>query len=682
MRISKKLCKECKNHNTHYRYSLCNGCLNEMRTKKLYGLCASFSSPWKYNNYLFKLYSTYQKRCKINTEIIKRTKILIDILESMPVPKFFNWIDIYEFSDFLSIGESQDNPRQKCPFYLIGRLLEEAGGIEKEYKVYPIFLCYRIFQIEFQPIIKRYMTDVLKAEHHIDVAIWHLRIIRDFAIFKQVDLLNINNKKIINYLNHLAENTDILEFKERISVIRKFYDWLVNEKNLSNNPFIPLDYSGLKGMCSRCNKLKIITKKTTHCSFCTNDIKIFNYIASFKIKFTKDEEYSKYLFELYLIYIKRFRVIYSSWVESKQLILILKSGQVDSLLSWEDVTKASLLYKKSYGKRILKGCPFIKIGNMLVEIGVIPPRALDEELKLGRGLARLSSLLKPIVTEYCHSLVKRKRKVITAHQVVLRILYFEKWLILNYPEAEFFNVEINIIQFYLAQTKSGSRMAHQLALRRFFRWCCFNKICDKNPFELLGVSRLQSHLTICSNEQINSLIKYLKASKNDPSLSIMIALSLFWGFGSKELIFSNFKINNNQIEIHVFQRSLSYAHKSANRSKVFIIPQRPKWFFELQQRYIENWNLKFSHLHWPSELRPLFPPPRGVFNRPLDKTVLNEYIAQATKTATGKSIPIKILRYTSGHLNVRGLDGSLLTQLGWSSASAFRYTWVPRKLHS
>jgi len=613
---------------------------------------------------------------------IPQTERLTNVLATRPIPKFNSWFEVYEFSEQIGLGKVPGNPRVGCPFVLIGNLLERQGVLEKSPKSYPIYLCYRAVDESCRRHVIRYMDEVLRHQHHLDVAIWRLRLIRDFAVWHGGDLLKISVTRVEQYLLAISPENDVVVFRERIAVLRMFYRWMLDQSVCDSNPFESVNLSLFRQICPKCRKQKMIPLGGPHCWLCDMDTKMIQYIKALEARLQGAPTYHQYLFKLYFTYIKRYRINFSSWMESKRLLEILKTKEIPPLLSWRDINTASKMYRESMGDQLIrKGCPFVKIGHMLVELGVLPLRRQDELTRLNHVLGRFGDAIGPVAAEYCQNLIRRKRRVTTGHQVALRLLYFENWISKHHPGKNPFEIDNKIARDYLSQISTGSRDSRHGTLRKFFRWCQYKEICKENPFESIARPIPRYELPICSKEQFDSLIQYLKNPASDPSHALMIALTMFWAFGVRELLYSTFTPAEQKFEIQVFQSPLSYAHKRATRPDVFVLPRRPQWFSDLQDRFVKNWDKTFSHLDWKDK-RPLFPPQSGRYRRPMSTMILFEEISKATKMASGKPIPFQILRCTAGHIHTRGADASLLTQLGWSDASAFRYTWVPRKYQS
>ncbi len=73
----------------------------------------------------------------------------------------------------------------------------------------------------------------------------------------------------------------------------------------------------------------------------------------------------------------------------------------------------------------------------------------------------------------------KKMSTISIQQKVIRILYFDQWLIHNYPQLNFFEIDLRIAKNFLNQASPKYRDYEHGSLRQFFRWCLIEKFAPK-----------------------------------------------------------------------------------------------------------------------------------------------------------------------------------------------------------
>ena len=103
--------------------------------------------------------------------------------------------------------------------------------------------------------------------------------------------------------------------------------------------------------------------------------------------FIPKSPYCKILFDLYVSYIKRYKYNYWIITQLKNISIDLQERDIPVLVSWERVEAESIQFEKkynSYRKRI--GCPYKKIGLMLLEINVLPPYEYDYNIKINKKI--------------------------------------------------------------------------------------------------------------------------------------------------------------------------------------------------------------------------------------------------------------------------------------------------------
>lgn len=647
--------------------------------KLLKDLCLSFTSQNKYNNFLFNIYFKHRiNKTALDYRYVEPSICLLKYLQSYTVSEIKNWFDVYELSFTAKIGPHFN--RKECPIVYLGHILEKENHIIYREKSYPIFLCLQTFAPESREVIKRYFFNYLKKSHHIDTALYWLKIIQDYGKTINGDLSTATTENIQHYLKTQSQTLPTNELKKHRNVLNKLICFLQNESSLALSHLEKINSQLFYQPCIRCQKSKFCSDYDRKCILCINDDILFGFISSMKTKISSQKIYNQYIFDCYLIYIKRYRVTHNAWAESKVFVHLLNEYDFVPFKTWSDVRNASFLFKKKMGNRkITKGCPFIKVGHILSEIDVLCARDLDYSSKTQISVSKLQLESYQTAQQYIKNLSSRRRSQSTAQQVTLSIYYLEKWALKHDKKSIFALTSADVKNFALS-LKKPTRDSHIGRLLNFFDWCCAHGFALDNHFFQFPRTGPPLELPICSDEQIKLLLKFIKNKETDSAQAMMISLSMFWGFRKIDLIYSTFSVEKSAFQIKTYQSQISYGHKYPTRQGVLNLPQRPRWFLDLQNRFIQDWKNRFEKLSWPDRRNlPLFPLKSGQYPRPMSRVMLTQEFNLATTKATGKAIPTKILRCTSGHLNADGGDASILSQIGWANTTAFTYTWLPRK---
>ena len=134
---------------------------------------------------------------------------------------------------------------------------------------------------------------------------------------------------------------------------------------------------------------------------------------------------------------------------------------------------------------------------------------------------------------------------------------------------------------------------------------------------------------------------------------------------------------------YTFHRiQLSFRNKEHRREQVLELPGKPRWLKGLQDRFIKDWEDKFSLVKKSFPKQILLFTANLKFNRPIGDEALRIRVYKATIEATGEMIPLSVLRRTSGHIHSMKGEASILTTLGWSRDYATDFIWRQRKLYS
>ncbi|MFA6190694.1 MAG: hypothetical protein WC711_04280 [Candidatus Staskawiczbacteria bacterium] len=439
-------------------------------------------------------------------------------------------------------------------------------------------------------------------------------------------------------------------------------------------------------------------KMMLRCSLCQKEVVRFTNVKLFlcpecslqnclKKRFVKIEdvsnlvqikdEYNQYLFGLYLQYVNRYYLKYPILKQAEDLLKYLTVNQITPFTTWEKIFDESMLYRKQY-KVIngLTGCPFVKIGKMLNELGVLPPKSEDHSQFFIKILSKFPLEKRETIKRY---IVFEKNKKILDKTVRLRLdflFYFQQW---SSVDIYFLNA-IDIQNYFIYLKDKGHSQSYMrlsfTSLFTFFDWCKLEKIIFVNPCIGIKIQRPTHQLTVCDENTVKKLMRFIKNPNSNPEQAFLLALILIWGFRSEDLSFAKIEVNKNIFTI-IFRRKKLGTIKYYNRKQVLKLPKEPKWLHSLQKRFYEKWLVQYKHLHknYPNYYLML---PRYRSVQTLTKGTILARVFEATYAAVGEKIPPKVLRKSCGNLHSTSSDASLLSALGWSSEYCFRYTWLPR----
>ena len=680
----KKTCAQCKKESTHrLKRRLCSVCyVKVLNRERIQNINSDFKSPWHWNQFLWDRYTQYlAKRSYLNNSDPIVAKKLAAALQVRKLQPFCSWFDIFELRDKLCLGYSPLKNRNGCPITMLGHLLKKDGKLPARGQSHDFYLIFKWFPEPTKSIIKKYAA-LFQCRKSQVLGIKHLGHLRDFHNWLQGDFFKITEAQAQNYLLKIAKEKNTEIFRTELNSLKRFYRWSFSEGLISKNPFDFKLGADFFKICVDCDKMKIISISDQRCILCHIGSKIIPRIEANRQRLNNASTYNQYLFDIHLQYIKRYRITAASYMDANKLTEFLIQETIKPLRSWKDVRHAAHQFKKFMQiKSIYRGCPFIKIGHRLAELGVIPFIGQDDKTGLDRNLKKLPPDLEPIIRTYTELQLKNRRRHTTAINTVHTIRYFLKWLDDKHTGIHLFSVTEKMVLEYLEKLGSALSDYHRGRLHQFYKWCQFQGIA-KNPFENIKSLDPLKELPICSKEQFKQLLSFIKNPESEPSAAFLLTLILFFAFMQKEILYSTYEICDDIIEISIFRSQLSYGHKEQNRRKVFLLPKQPLWFLSLQKRFLEDWQRRFAKLKNPSPIRPLFLAPNIHHNRPATPFTLQNVIKNATAIATGKPIPMRVLRMTAGHLHTYQTDASMLTELGWSRSQSFKYTWMPRKYWS
>lgn len=421
------------------------------------------------------------------------------------------------------------------------------------------------------------------------------------------------------------------------------------------------------------------------CWRCYQELVAGATIRRIEADFKPASDYNAYIFDLFLKYIRRYQINFLFAGQARILSRLLEKMPLTPFASWKDIydlQAQNVFDLDAKNLKVLKqfGCPLIKIGYMLEELGAIGSRSDMTSRVLESLVKHFEGDLRTTVLEFADFLRQRGRTERAVINYLKEIKSLKKWLAgsdgnqavtaLNGPQAG----------KYLSFIQKNAPSPHVVyrifcSLNVFYRYLLNKKRIFQNPFEKIRVTKPISSHRVCTPQQIKQLKAFTKNPSAEPELAMLIALALFWGLTLEELAFASIDFDKDQMRIILREKKRTFQNSHARKD--IVLPKSPKWLLSLQKRFYERWKEKYSKLKQTFPRTPLFIRSTGYYNRAVSRTWIESRIFQATEIATGRRINPSVLRQTCGYIFVKGNDGSLLRELGWSRETAFNYTWMP-----
>jgi hypothetical protein len=429
--------------------------------------------------------------------------------------------------------------------------------------------------------------------------------------------------------------------------------------------------------CIQCGKqfTRIYKQTQLLCAHCTLNKNNKEQLAILEATIAPKSNYNRYLFDLYLKYICRINIYKHHVTQASKFKNMLESTDIAPIGSWSDINRESNKFSERFHKQRFAGCPFIKVGHMLQELGILLPKTEEIGPYLSSLLSQLPNEARNKIEPFIEYLRTTSRRPTTIYAALKVLKNFSKWII---SEGHIHALTANpiLIQKYLAQNPKRIEQIFY-SLNMYYHWCEHKKMIIVNPCKTITINKFARKVTICSDFYCDKLMDFIKDPSSDPEQALTIALILIWGFKIKDLCFAKVEFNNyGSLDITLRRIPLGRT-KYYNREQSLKLPMTPKWFYQLQKRFCQYWNHRYSQLPKTYPHKYLILPSRN-FVRPLSEYRVLERIYRGTIAATGMPIPALVLRKTCGHLHTIDSDASILSRLGWASSSSFNFTWVPR----
>jgi hypothetical protein len=432
------------------------------------------------------------------------------------------------------------------------------------------------------------------------------------------------------------------------------------------------------GTCAKCQKERKIYVAAL-CYVCYEDALVRD-----KLQFeTLKVPYPQLLFDLYLTYIRRYDLKYHHLRQARKLKSILETYPPRPFKSWLDVYQYDEKYPLPHKPNSTKGRATLKIGFMLEELGVLPPREEEVGRQVRSALAGFSKQERLWIDLLAETLNHSRRAENTVCKLLINLKLFKRFC-KSQKTPDLLAVNQELVEKYLISLH-GKNPAYIrttfCSLNQTYRFLKFKKAIFTNPCAKIKISRIPLKLCVASEKQIHDLIAFVKSENSNPEWAILIVLILFYGLTPIQLTQAQC-LYQNSLKIILRRKPITRGRRFYNREQTLSLPQSPPWFLRLQEKFFDQWSILFKKTKKSYPHRPLLLPYHAKHNRPICTHKVRERIKSATCAATGHHIPARILRQTCGHLYSQNGDASILSTIGWSPQFAFTYTWAPRTCFS
>jgi hypothetical protein len=655
------------------------------RKKKLREIQLGFKAEGNLNELIFRAYLNDLEQLRLKPMDVKMAATLADTLSRTPLGELKSWRDAWRLAEKLDIRYSNQDrylQRRHDPVLKVAKELERAGVIPAD----------SIFSLRYERILRSFDPKTRKIiERYTEEMSGHARSLRlktKLAAAVRAYARYLEGKDLFNHDPRLAQ-TYILELpvkrgKEvyaQFLTLRRFFRWSVEAGLSSADPYA--DWSPKESLmisCEICGKRSRATSHTRLCNSCFSRAEAQasrDGLSELVRAFKAPSAYNQHLLDLYVKYLKRHKVTRQHRVSTQALMQWLESRPLPAIRSWSEVMALSEEFKKAKKLAPTSVCPFVKIGRMLQELGVLPIREIDREHQIEKLMGTCPEEISLIFRRYYAQLRKMKYRSISQYGTIRTLVEVQYWLSQNRPEYSLLTVSAEILKQYVLslgnQDRGGIR---RYILRRFYRWLCLEKLALFNPMEGIAIPKSIRKLCICTDHQIRQIEKFVKNPKSDPEQALLLTLSLYWGFNAKDLAFASIEIHDSQIWILVHRQPLTRGRHSHYREQVLKLPLEPAWLGQLQKRYIRLWRERFEQIQKSFPVQPLVL--GSMSNRHLTSTVVMEFFYEATIAATGVRIPPSVVRRTSAHIHTRYGDASRLAKLGWAQRHCHDFAIYPR----
>ena len=228
--------------------------------------------------------------------------------------------------------------------------------------------------------------------------------------------------------------------------------------------------------CNRCKRNFLTARNTIFlCPRCVSKDTVDRRLDELEKNAIFKSKYHQHLFTLYLKYVRRFHRRHVHVTQAKRLLERFKILEVYQFKSWAEIYRESKEYLNIYGKPRNSGCPFIKIGHMLQELGCLPPKAEEVGQYIKREYRKLSEDSLDQIRPFIDYLTTTKKSSLTIVRILEILVRFDQWMT-SELQADLLVADALLIQRYhnhlgSSGIKDSPRYQAFYYLHVYYRWC-------------------------------------------------------------------------------------------------------------------------------------------------------------------------------------------------------------------
>jgi integrase len=199
---------------------------------------------------------------------------------------------------------------------------------------------------------------------------------------------------------------------------------------------------------------------------------------------------------------------------------------------------------------------------MLQELAVLPPREDEQDHRIAAALDCFPTALRSHVESYMTRLTACGRTGKTLVNQLRHLRRFFGWLSRLYPDCSFEAASRAKVEEFLDFIRSSGYAPsmvrdNYMALRRFYDWLVYKRRVFANPCTIPPPPPRPRRVVVCSDDQIEKLFAYVRRRESDPEGAFLLALILFFGLTTDDLIHARIGTGNTTLQLILHRRPRS-----------------------------------------------------------------------------------------------------------------------------
>jgi hypothetical protein len=423
-----KSCVRCKKTNRGgLSQGYCRRCAKVRRGRiQIEAIQKIFRAKGSFNERVFNQIILDLSRMEVKPRDVRLLRGAAEVLSHERFTEPRSWAEVRVISGRLRIRYAFEY-RLSCPVIRMAEALQKEGKIATDQRFSKRYeMVIGCFEPKTRKVVEAYLSEEASSSLFYTWSV--ARYLRHFqSSLNGGSLLRPDVTRARSYFDPVATRS-LSTSAETLVLLERFYVWCIREGHSSQNPFAGWCPEQLRRICPKCGQTFCFRRHDLNCKNCSIQPSTETQLSRVAKSFRTPSPYNQHLFDLYLKQRQGLLVMSYHVRLAQGFAEFLESQPIPAIRSWKQLAKLSEEFSSRQKRALQGGCPFIMVGQMLEQLGVLPIRQLDREVMLENIYQRCDSESSRLLRRYSDHLTRMNCATRGRYGQVRTVFELQLWL--------------------------------------------------------------------------------------------------------------------------------------------------------------------------------------------------------------------------------------------------------------